>query len=243
MRGGDRGLLESLAQLVDLSLVRRTRGGRFEFPSALLTYSRELLDESGERDLLCRRHAEVLVAEWLPLVIERPMVAYRATYGPIVAEQSDLAVLLDWSARSDAELFSQLIACTYSPLNEVSVGTERMERWRESIKEAAATGPATGRVRTNGRVAAAVATAARGTVPDLLDLALEADTEGDPIFAAWLYASCAVMDALFDRTRRGRVERRLSPPSCVPRRMQTSATSRGSWSSSAAAAGPLRRGR
>ena len=194
---GIEDVLESLAQLVDLSLVRRTRGGRFELPSALLTYSRELLDESGERDLLCRRHAEVLVAEWLPLVIERPMVAYRATYGPIVAEQSDLAVLLDWSARSDAELFSQLIACTYSPLNQVSVGTERMERWRESIKEAAATGPATGRVRTNVRVAAAVATAARGTVPDLLDLALEADTEGDPIFAAWLYASCAVMDALF----------------------------------------------
>ena len=39
-------VLESLAQLVDLSLVRRTRDGRFEVASALRTYSRELLDAS-----------------------------------------------------------------------------------------------------------------------------------------------------------------------------------------------------
>ena len=115
-------VLESLAQLVDASLVRRTRGGRFELASALRTYSRELLEESDERDELCRRHAESVVAEWLPLWLERPMIAYRETYGPIVAEQSDLAVLLDWSARSDVELFGRLIACTYSPLSQLTRG-------------------------------------------------------------------------------------------------------------------------
>jgi hypothetical protein len=194
--------LESLAELVDLSLVRRTRDGRFEVASALRTYSRELLDESGERDALCRRHAETLIAEWLPLAIERPMTAYREAYGPIVAEQSDLAVLLDWSARADAGLFSDLIACTYPQLYQ-SLGSERMERCREPIEQAAATGPATGRVRTNVHIAAAVRRQARGTASSRLDLALEADTEGDPVYAGWLYGTCAVMGALHGRLKPG----------------------------------------
>jgi predicted ATPase/tetratricopeptide (TPR) repeat protein len=191
-------VLESLAQLVDTSLVRRTCDGRFEVASALRTYSRELLEASNERDALCRRHAEVVVAEWLPLWIDRPMIAYRETYGPIVAEQSDLAVLLDWSAQSDAELFSQLIACAYGPLSN-SLGPGRMQRWHEAIEQASATGPATGRLRA----------LVRGLTADelfrphrsrphrtALDLALEADTEGDPIFAAWLYGSAVVLDTL-----------------------------------------------
>jgi len=185
-------VLESLAQLVDTSLVRRARDGCFEVPSALRTYSRELLEASGEQDELCRRHAEAVVAEWLPLTIERPMIAFRETYGPIVAEQSDVAVLLDWSARLDAELFSQLIACTYSPLF-LSLGAEWMRRWRAPVERAAATGPATGRVRASVRIAAAVAFGAHGTV---LDVALESDTEDDASFAAWLYSTCLVEDAM-----------------------------------------------
>jgi hypothetical protein len=185
-------VLESLAQLVDTSLVRRTRDGRFEVASALRTYSRELLEASGERDALCRRHGEAVVAEWLPIAIERPMIAFRETYAPIVAEQSDLVVLLDWSARWDAELFSQLIVCSYSPLSE-SLGADRMRRWRGAIEQAAATGPATGRVRASLRTAAAVASDAHGTV---LEVALDSDTEGDPVFAGWLYGSCIALDAL-----------------------------------------------
>ncbi len=185
-------VLESLAQLVDTSLVRRTRDGRFEVASALRSYSRELLESSGEVDALCRRHAEVVVAEWLPLAIERPMIAFRETFGPIVAERYDLVALLDWSARSDADLFSQLIVCTYSPLSE-SLGAERMHEWREPIERAARTGPASGRVRACVRTAAAVASDAHGTV---LDVALKSDTEGDAIFAGWLYGTCVVLDAL-----------------------------------------------
>jgi tetratricopeptide (TPR) repeat protein len=183
-------VLESLAQLVDLSLVRRTRDGRFEVASALRTYSRELLDESGERDALCRRHAETLIAEWLPLAIERPMTAYREAYGPVLAEQSDLVVLLAWSARADAELFSELIACTYPQLYQ-SLGSERMERWRQPIEQAAddrpRDGPGTDERTSRGGGCA--------PGPGRLDLALEADTEGDSIYAGWLYGTCAVMDA------------------------------------------------
>jgi len=172
--------------------VRRTRDGRFEVPSALRTYSRELLDASGEHDALCRRHAEALVAEWLPLAIEQPMIAYRETYGPIVAEQSDLAVLLDWSAQSDAELFSQLIACTY-PRLYFSLGTGR--RWYDAVAQAAATGPATGRVRACVFLAAAVGNETPGLT--VLAEALETDTEGDPIFTGWLHGTCAVLDAQY----------------------------------------------
>jgi predicted ATPase/class 3 adenylate cyclase len=77
-------VLESVAQLVETSLLRRTRGGRFELASMLRTYSRELLEESGERDTLDRRHAEVLVAEWLPIWLERPMTAFQETYDSVV---------------------------------------------------------------------------------------------------------------------------------------------------------------
>lgn len=189
-------VLESLAQLVDLSLVRRTRGGRFELASALRTYSRELLEESGERDRLCRRHAEAVIAEWLPVVLERPMTAYRETYDPIVAAQSDLTVLLEWSARSDAELFSRLIACAFGTLWLIRFGGVATQRLRGAIEEAPASGPAAGRVRTLVRVAAAVVTS-EAHHWRVLDLALEADTEGDSVFAGWLYGSCAVMDALY----------------------------------------------
>ena len=238
-------VLESLAQLVDTSLVRRTRDGRFEVASALRTYSRELLEASGERDALCRRHAEAVVAEWLPLVIERPMVAYRETYGPIVAEQSDLAVLLDWSARSDAELFSQLIACTYSPLYQVSLGTERMERWRESIEQAAATGPATGRVRTNLRVAAAIATRCPGDCARPTRPGARSGHRGRPhLRRLAVRGTCAVLDALYRpgpawqaRAQAVAAELRSSPDADV----RDLAADLGR--PPAAAAGPLRRGR
>lgn len=191
-------VLEALAQLVDLSLVRRTRGGRFELRSALLTYSRELLEQSGEHDALCRCHAEALVSEWLPPVLDRPMSAYRETYGPVVAEESDLVVLLDWSARSDTELFSRLIACAYSPLSQISLGHEPTRRWGDAIGRAAAVGPATGRVLSAVRVAAAAVHARNGVHVEgaYLDAALEADTEGDPIWTAWLQGTCAVQDAI-----------------------------------------------
>ena len=126
------------------------------------------------------------------------MIAYRETYGPIVAEQSDVAVLLDWSARSDAELFSQLIACTYSPLYQShsarsgwSAGARRSSRPPRPAPRPAGS-------RTN------LCESLRRSPPPSpwdcarpLDLALEADTEGDPIFAAWLYGILRVMDALY----------------------------------------------
>lgn len=186
-------VLESLAQLVETSLVRRKRDGRFELASALRTYARELLEESGEPDMLCRRHAEALVGEWLPLVLERPMIAYRQTYGSIVAEQSDIALLLEWTARSDAELFSRLVACSYAVMYQVTFGSKAKERWSEAIEQAAATGPASGRVRANVRTAAAVTSGSHGKV---LDVALESDTENDPIFAGCLYGTSIVLDAL-----------------------------------------------
>jgi hypothetical protein len=94
-----------------------------------------------------------------------------------------------------------------------------MRRWREAIEEAAGTGPATGRVRPSLCIAAAIPRDAHGTV---LDRALEADTEGDPIFAGWLYGTCIVLDAMHRpgaawqaRAEAVAAELRSSPPADV----------------------------
>jgi tetratricopeptide (TPR) repeat protein len=68
-----------------------------------------------------------------------------------------------------------------------------MGRWREPIAQAAANGPATGRVRASLQIAATLARHAHGAA---LHLALEAHTEDDPIFRAWLYGTSIVLDAL-----------------------------------------------
>ena len=185
-------VLESLAQLVELSLVRRTRGGRFEVASALRTFSRELLSESAQRELLCRRHTEAIVEEWLPIAIERPMISYRRKRVALAAEQADLTMLLDWSASGDVELFSRLVASVFDALGEDAA----RERWHEPLQEAAAKGPATGAVRTKVRIAAAMAARAQGEQLHLLDIALSSDTDDSTEFAGWLFGTCAVLDAM-----------------------------------------------
>lgn len=184
-------MLESLSQLVELSLVRRTRGGRFEVASALRTFSRELLDESDLRETLCRRHGEAIIAEWLPIELERPMTAYQPKRGQLADERADLVMLLDWSAERDADLFCRLVASVFDTVGEEE---SARGRWREPLEQAAAAGPATGRIRTKVRLAAAIAARGRGEKLQLLDLAFDADTEGCAAFAGWLYGTCAVLD-------------------------------------------------
>jgi hypothetical protein len=78
--------------------------------------------------------------------------------GRLADEQADLAMLLDWSAENDADLFSRLVA---SVIDTISEDMSR-NRWREPLEQAAAMGPAIGRVRTKVRLAAAVAARTRG---------------------------------------------------------------------------------
>jgi hypothetical protein len=183
-------VLESLAQLVDLSLVRRTRDGQFEVASALRTYSRELLDASGERDELCRRHAESIISALSPLVLEPPLMSPADDiFRMVLAELSDVLMLIEWASSADGELFGGLIACTFGPLR----GTGGMARWHQRIIDVAESGVISGRVLTNVRIAALHTGQRRA---GFLDLALATPADDDPLYGAWLRGMMVVMDAL-----------------------------------------------
>lgn len=187
-------VLESLARLVDVSLVRRTRDGRFALASALRSFARELLEASGEQEKLRRRHAEALVGDWLPIALEQPLVSYRELSGAVLAEQADVVAHFEWAAGADLGLAGRLLACTWGPLHRLF----GLGRWREMIAHIAAAWSEGGRIGTLvGMGARLAALAGSGRSHGFLAFAREADTEGDRLFEGWLCATCAVIDALY----------------------------------------------
>jgi predicted ATPase len=187
-------VLESLARLVDASLVRRTRDGRFALASALRSFARELLEASGEEETLRQRHAEALVGDWLPIALEQPLASLRKLRGAVLAEQSDVVAHFEWAGRVDVGLAGRLLACIWEPLHQLS----GLGRWREMIGQIAGAWPAGGRTGTLVALAARLAALeGSGRSHGFLALARESDTEGDRVFEGWLRATCAVIDALY----------------------------------------------
>jgi predicted ATPase/class 3 adenylate cyclase len=185
-------VLESLARLVDLSLVRRTRDGRFALASALRSFARELLEASGEEETLRRRHAESLVGDWLPIALEQPLASHRELSRGVLAEQSDVVAHFEWAGGVDLGLAGRLLACTWGPLHNLF----GLGRWRDMIAQIVAAWPAGGRIGTLVALAARLAALEGSGGQGFLALAREADTEGDRLFEGWLRATCAVLDAL-----------------------------------------------
>lgn len=181
-------VLESLADLVDLSLVRRTRDGRFELPSALRLFARCLLDDD-EAEGLCRRHAEALVGELLPLAIEQPFTCDPPIREAIAAEHPDVIALLEWAERTDPGQFGRLIAIAARPFNE----SGEIHRWRAPIKRVLANEEFPGRVRALLQVADRL-TDERQAGGGWLALARESDAEGDPRFEGWMLGTGAGVD-------------------------------------------------
>ena len=147
---GGEDILDSIANLVDFSLVRRTRGGRFELPSALRAFARELLERSGERDELRWRHSQALESELLQVAVEQPMLARPVLRRAVATERADVNALLDWGASAELERFARLLACTYAPFNSDLL----LHRWSEAIERAIANATQSGRIRTLLRLAA-----------------------------------------------------------------------------------------
>jgi predicted ATPase/class 3 adenylate cyclase len=125
--------LESLAALVDLSLLKPVGDDRFLMLETIGEYAAEQLDASGEAEALRRRHAQYFlgVAESAHLAAEtaeeqRPEVAIR--------EQSQLRAALDWTLAADPELGLQIAAAleqfwhTNSPSEGGSRTTALLER-------------------------------------------------------------------------------------------------------------------
>ncbi len=186
---GDDGddVFESLAGLVDFSLVRRTGDGRFALPSALRTFARELLDDSGEHDTLRRRHAHALIDELTPLAVEQPLTGRGKQDRIVHAEMADVTGLIEWSAARDLELCARLIALSFQPLIERG----ELPRWADLVDGAVAAGTLSGRMAALLRLAQRIGRESR---PGWLQIAATADSEGHPLFAGWLLGTCAGID-------------------------------------------------
>jgi predicted ATPase/class 3 adenylate cyclase len=196
-------VLDALAGLVDLSLVRRRRDGRFELPQALRTFARELLDADGEGEALRRRHADALIGELLPLAM-RAELERRPVADAVHGELADVTALLDWSAHADLERFARIAAIAYSPLNQRGL----LPRLLEPVRQTLATGLAAGRVRVILGLAVYLACGDRRE----LDRA-DADYEGDAVFEGSFLATRAaklLMDGVEDPGVGARVAERLA---------------------------------
>ena len=125
--------VETLAALVDLSLLKPVGAERMLMLETIREYAAEQLDASGEGETYRRRHAEyfLTVAESVHLAAEtaedqRPEVALR--------EQSQLRAALDWTLAADPVLGLQIAAAleqfwhTNNPLEGRARVTSLLER-------------------------------------------------------------------------------------------------------------------
>ena len=170
----DGDVLDPLAGLVDLSLVRRRRDGRFELPAALRICAADLLDQHHEAEALRRRHADAVIGELLPRAMRAKLE------GRPAVEFADILALLDWSAGTDLERFAQLAAIAQTPLNQRGL----LPRYLGPLRESLATGAARGRV---GVIVGFAIYLACGEPQDLDG----ADFEGDAVFEGRLRATHA----------------------------------------------------
>ncbi len=191
---GEEGMdvLESLALLVDLSLVRRTRAGRFELPSALRAFARELLDGSGEGNMLFRRHAQVVADELLSIRLDRPLESSPLVRHAVGEEYADILALLEWAARGDLEQFGRLMAAAHEPLVEHG---DLDDRWREPIERILASDLLTGRIRHLVATADRVLRQRRGEeLETWLEFSLNGDTGEDPVHWGWRHGVAVAVD-------------------------------------------------
>ena len=175
-----RDVLEALAGLVELSLVRRRGDGRFGMPTTLRAYSRELLEESGELAALRGRHARIVAAELGPLALRYPIDQYAAE-AATAAEAHELPTLMAWAADNDLEMFAAMIGAVAWKLHE----SGELRAWKPTVRRALDSGIGDPLARA---ILLMVDARDVGGVPDF-SLAVEAAREGDDqLLAAGLTA-------------------------------------------------------
>jgi predicted ATPase len=182
-------VVESLATLVEMSLVRRTGEGRFVLPGAVRTFARELAEDAGERETLYRRYAEVLEGELWQLAISRPLTSRPELRRAVDRERRDLFAFLEWAAENDLERFARVIALAIDGLHHHT----QINAWAEPLDRAIAAGICTGRV---GALLALAVQLARHRTGGFCEIALSSDTEGDDAFHAWLCGTTIAIDAI-----------------------------------------------
>ncbi|HEX2088337.1 MAG TPA: adenylate/guanylate cyclase domain-containing protein, partial [Actinomycetota bacterium] len=102
--------LDSLEALIEHSLVRRWQSGRLGMLETIREFAEELLDASGEREAIRRRHAEhyLEIAESANLSLES------LAHGPqrhdlVLPEEHNLRAAIGWAVGNDVELALRLL--------------------------------------------------------------------------------------------------------------------------------------
>jgi predicted ATPase/class 3 adenylate cyclase len=127
--------LESLASLVDKSLVRRT-GDRYWMLETIREFAAEQLERSGETDRVRRRHAEYLLglARTLGFTIETIEAGATQRHDVAIAEHNNIRAAIDWALGADPVLGLWLATAlenfwiSYSPFEAGRIFDELVER-------------------------------------------------------------------------------------------------------------------
>jgi predicted ATPase/class 3 adenylate cyclase len=183
-------ILEALAGLVELSLVRRREDGRFGMPNTLRAYARELLEESGELAALRERHARVVADELWPLALRGPIDRYAAE-AATAAEAHELPTLLAWAAENDLKSFAAMIGAATWKLAE----SGELKAWEPALRRAVEPGVDDPLVRAV--LLTALARPDATEVPDFSPAAEAAREGGDRVLAAGLTAIQLFYEAQF----------------------------------------------
>ncbi|TMK95879.1 MAG: adenylate/guanylate cyclase domain-containing protein [Actinobacteria bacterium] len=96
--------LETMASLVEKSLVRRWGSGRFGMLETIQEYARERLAGSGEADAIGRRHAEFFLALAQSAHLAADEIDLGQHHEIVIPEQDNLRAALDWALDGDALL-------------------------------------------------------------------------------------------------------------------------------------------
>ena len=112
----DDDVLEGLAGLVELSLIRRAGNGRFGMPAALRAFARERLEASGELQALRARHACAVADDLWPAALRQWLVPVAVTEAAVAGDSHELPGLLQWTAENDLELFARILGAAWLSL-------------------------------------------------------------------------------------------------------------------------------
>jgi len=183
--------LESLAQLVDLSLVTRADDGRFLLHAAVRDYARKKQIAAGESGALARRHAEAL-AEAARSWGDRFLFDAGAVQSAVLREEADIGQALTWAAPTNQECFARLAGGAAMPL----LFAARLMPWNEVIEDALAADSLTGEPRVWLLLAGSLAAFQREDVQvaraRLLSTIAAADAAGD-LRLACLMGACSII--------------------------------------------------
>jgi predicted ATPase/DNA-binding SARP family transcriptional activator len=142
-------LLDTLGALVDHSLLDRDRAAdqeRFVQLEIIREYACRHLEQRGESDVVCRRHAEyfLALAEAGNRMLEGPEQA--SSLARLEAEHDNLRAALEWSVTADPQLSLSLAGALRNFWNFIGYVREG-ERWLLRALDAAGDRPTAARVR------------------------------------------------------------------------------------------------